>query len=45
MPRIGLGTGMLGNAKSVENAIVNVGYRNIDAASIMGNEKVVGKGI
>ena len=45
MPRIGLGTGMLNNAKAIENAIVNVGYRNIDAASIMQNEKVVGKAI
>ena len=35
MPRMGLGTGMLNNAKAIENAIVNVGYRNIDAASIM----------
>ena len=45
LPRLGLGTGMLNNAKSVENAIVNVGYRHIDAASIMQNEKVIGKGI
>ena len=45
MPRIGLGTGMLNNAKAIEHAIVEVGYRNIDAAAIMKNEKVVGNGI
>ena len=45
MPRLGLGTGMLNNAKSIENAIANVGYRHIDAAAIMQNEKLVGKGI
>ena len=45
MPRVGLGTGMLNNAKSIEHAIVNVGYRHIDVASIMQNEKVVGKAI
>jgi len=45
MPTLGLGTGMLNSAKAVEHAIVNVGYRHIDVASIMGNEKPVGKGI
>ena len=45
MPRLGLGTGMLNNAKAITHAIANVGYRHIDAAAIMGNEKVVGKGI
>ncbi len=45
MPRLGLGTGMLNNAKAIEHAISEVGYRHIDAAAIMKNEKVVGKGI
>ena len=45
MPRLGLGTGMLNNAKSIKHAITEVGYRHIDAASIMQNEKVIGKGI
>ena len=45
MPRLGLGTGMLNNAKAIEHAIATVGYRHIDAASIMQNEKAVGKGI
>jgi diketogulonate reductase-like aldo/keto reductase len=45
MPRIGLGTGFLNNAKQIEHAISEVGYRKIDTASIMQNEKQVGKGI
>ena len=45
LPRVGLGTGMLNNAKSIEHAISKVGYRHIDVAAIMQNEKVVGKGI
>ena len=45
MPRFGLGTGMLSNAEAIKHAIVDVGYRHIDAAAIMKNEKTVGKGI
>lgn len=42
MPRLGLGTGMLNDAKAIEHAITKAGYRHIDVASIMQNEKVVG---
>ena len=45
MPRLGLGTGFLNEAKQIEHAITNVGYRKIDTASIMQNEKQVGNGI
>lgn len=45
MPTMGLGTLFHKDAKAVTNAIVNVGYRNIDTATITMNEAQVGKGI
>ena len=45
MPRLGLGTGLLNNAKAIGHALTDVGYRHVDAATAMGNEKLVGKGI
>ena len=45
MPALGLGTLFLKDAKSIQNAIVNVGYRHIDTASITMNEKEVGEAI
>ena len=38
MPRMGLGTLFHKDAKAIEHAIVNVGYRNIDTATITMNE-------
>ena len=38
MPTMGLGTLFHKDPKAIENAIVNVGYRNIDTATITMNE-------
>ena len=45
MPALGLGTLFLKDAKAIQHAIVNVGYRHIDTASITMNEKEVGEAI
>ena len=42
---MGLGTLFHKDPKAIEHAIVNVGYRNIDTATITMNEADVGKGI
>ena len=42
MPSLGLGTLFVKDVKSIQNAIVNVGYRHIDTAAITMNEKEVG---
>ena len=38
MPTMGLGTLFHKDPKAIEHAIVNVGYRNIDTATITMNE-------
>ena len=43
MPRMGLGTLLLKDKKSIEHAIAKVGYRHIDTAQITMNEKEVGQ--
>lgn len=45
MPTMGLGTLFHKDPKAIEHAIVNVGYRNIDTATITMNEAQVGKGL
>ena len=45
MPTMGLGTLFHKDPKAIENAIVNVGYRNIDTATITMNEAQVGQGL
>ena len=45
MPTMGLGTLFHKDPKAIEHAITNVGYRNIDTATITMNEAQVGKGI
>ena len=45
MPIMGLGTLFHKDAKAVTHAIANIGYRNIDTATITMNENSVGKGI
>jgi len=45
MPVMGLGTLFHKDANAITNAINNVGYRNIDTATITMNEAQVGKGI
>ena len=45
MPSMGLGTLFHKDPKAIEHAITNVGYRNIDTATITMNEAQVGKGI
>lgn len=45
MPVMGLGTLFHKDPKAIEHAITNIGYRNIDTATITMNEAQVGKGL
>ena len=42
MPIIGFGTYKCKNVESIETAIVEVGYRHIDTATLYENEEQVG---